>query len=350
MSIFEVHIMMNQWRDFLTAGTASVDALGRVQFPEPATPADCRLFDLSHLGLIAARGADAASFLQGQLTNDIRELSAGHTQLSAHCSQKGRILTLFRVLRLGETIYLQTPGERVAESIQRLSRFILRAKVTLSDAGDELVRIGLAGETAAELLAAQGLPAPAPANGLAQSDEIAVIRIPGPTPRFELLGPFEPLRTLWEALAPQAAPANAADWTRLDIQAGLPNVYDRTVETFVPQMLNLQLIDGVSFNKGCYTGQEVVARMQFLGKLKRRMYLAEVERDVPPEPGDELSAASSASQQTEGWVVDACPIGDRRHALLVVTEIAAVDSGCDIRLGVDGPVLSLREPPYGFPA
>lgn len=343
--------MMNQWRDFLTAGTASIDALGRVQFQEPATPTDCRLFDLSHLGLIAARGADAASFLQGQLSNDIRELSASHTQLSAHCSQKGRILTLFRVLRLGETIYLQTPMERVAESIQRLSRFILRAKVTLNDAGDELIRIGLAGETAADLLAAQGLPAPELGNGLGETDGIAVIRLPGPTPRFELLGPFEPLRTLWEALAPQAAPANATDWTRLDIQAGLPNVYDRTVETFVPQMLNLQLIDGVSFNKGCYTGQEVVARMQFLGKLKRRMYLAEVERDVPPEPGEELSAASSASQQTEGWVVDACPIGDRRHVLLVVTETAAVDSGQDIRLGFnDGPVLSLREPPYGFPA
>ncbi|NVZ10606.1 folate-binding protein YgfZ [Allochromatium humboldtianum] len=342
--------MMHQWRDFLTAGTASIDAQGRVQFPEPATPTDGRLFDLSHLGLIAARGADAASFLQGQLTNDIRELSASHTQLSAHCSQKGRILTLFRVLRLGETIYLQTPMERVTESIQRLSRFILRAKVTLNDASDELIRIGLAGETAPALLAAQGLPVPERDNGLVQSDDVAVIRIPGPTPRFELIGPFEPLRRLWEALAPQATPANAADWTRLDIQAGLPNVYDRTVETFVPQMLNLQLIDGVSFNKGCYTGQEVVARMQFLGKLKRRMYLAEIERDVPPEPGDELSAASSASQQTEGWVVDACPIGDRRHALLVVTESAAVDSGCDIRLGVGGPVLSLREPPYGFAA
>ncbi|QGU32566.1 YgfZ/GcvT domain-containing protein [Thermochromatium tepidum] len=342
--------MMHQWRDVLTAGTGSIDAAGRVQFPEPTTPTDCRLFDLSHLGLIAARGADAANFLQGQLTNDVRELSASHTQLSAHCSQKGRILTLFRVLRLGETLYLQTPLERVAETIQRLSRFILRAKVSLSDAGNELIRIGLAGATAAELLAAQGLPTPERDNGLAQSGEIAVIRIPGATPRFELLGPFEPLRRLWEVLAPQAAPANAVDWTRLDIQAGLPNVYQRTVETFVPQMLNLQLIDGLSFNKGCYTGQEVVARMQFLGKLKRRMYLAEVEREAPPEPGEELSAASSTSQQTDGWVVDSAPLGERRHVLLVVAEIAAVDRGDEIRLGVAGPVLSLREPPYGFPA
>ncbi|MTW20612.1 YgfZ/GcvT domain-containing protein [Allochromatium palmeri] len=341
--------MTNQWRDFLTAGAAYSDAEGRLQFTEPTTPTACRLFDLSHLGLIAVRGADTVSFLQGQLSNDIRELSASHTQLSAHCNQKGRILTLFRAMRLGETVYLQAPLERVAASLQHLSRFILRAKVTLSDASDELVRLGLAGETAPDLLAAQGLPAPELDNGLAQSDEIAVIRIPGATPRFEILGPFAPLRALWEALAPQAAPANAADWTRLDIQAGLPNVYDRTVETFVPQMLNLQLIDGVSFNKGCYTGQEVVARMQFLGKLKRRMYLAEVERDTPPQPGEELFNASSASQQTDGWVVDACPLGDARHALLAVTEIAAVDAG-EIRLGADGPVLSLREPPYGFPA
>jgi tRNA-modifying protein YgfZ len=341
--------MTNQWRDFLTAGAATIDAEGRVQFPEPATPTDCRLFDLSHLGLIAARGADAVGFLQGQLSNDIRELSDSHTQLSAHCNQKGRILTLFRAVRLGETVYLQTPMERVADSIQRLSRFILRAKVTLNDASDELIRVGLAGATAPDLLAAQGLPAPELDNGLAQFGELAVIRIPGTTPRFEILGPFAPMRALWEAFAPQAAPANAADWTRLDIQAGLPNVYDRTVETFVPQMLNLQLIDGVSFNKGCYTGQEVVARMQFLGKLKRRLYLAEVERDTPPQPGEELFTTSSASQQTDGWVVDACPLGDGRHALLVVTEIAAVDAG-EIRLGTEGPVLSLREPPYGFPA
>ena len=313
------------------------------------TSTPCQLFNLSHLGLIAAHGADAADFLQGQLTNDIRELSASHTQLSAHCSQKGRILTLFRVMRLGdEILYLQTPRERVTASIQRLSRFILRAKVTLSDTCAARTCIGLAGDTAPELLAAQGLPIPERDNGLAQSGEVAVIRLPSTTPRFELIGPVAPLRVCWEALALQATPANATDWTRLDIQAGLPNVYEQTVETFVPQMLNLQRLDGLSFNKGCYTGQEVVARMQFLGKLKRRMYLAEVERDIPPEPGEELYVASSASQQTDGWVVDRCRLDDRRHALLVVTEIAAIETG-EIRLGTDGPhLINLREPPYGF--
>jgi folate-binding protein YgfZ len=341
--------MMNQWRDFLTTGAASLDAEGSACFPEPATPTDCRLFDLSHLGLIAARGADTVNFLQGQLTNDVRELSANHTQLGGHCSQKGRMLAIFRVMRLGETIYLQTPAERLPDIIQRLSRFILRSKVTLTDASDELVRVGLAGETAHTLLASQDLPAPEHDNDLAQAGEVSVIRIQDPIPRFELLAPFERMRPLWEALAPRAAPANARDWTLLDIQAGLPTVYNRTVETFVPQMTNLQLIDGVSFHKGCYTGQEVVARMQFLGKLKRRMYLAEVESDTRPLPGDELFAASSASRQTDGWVVDSCPLANGRHALLVVTEIAAVADG-EIRLGADGPLLALREPPYGFPA
>ncbi|MBK1718246.1 YgfZ/GcvT domain-containing protein [Thiocystis violacea] len=340
--------MTNSWRDFLTTGTARVDPDGRVRFPEPTAPTDNRLFDLSHLGLIAVRGEDAASFLQGQLTNDIRELSEAHTQLSGHCSQKGRMLAAFRVMKLGDVIYLQTPAERLPDIIKRLRMFVLRAKVTLSDASDELVRIGLAGDRAPEWLAEQELPTPERDNDLAAAGDVFLVRVPGPTPRFEILGPVTAMVRLWEALATQAAPANAQDWTLLDIQAGLPTVYNQTVEAFVPQMTNMHLIDGVSFHKGCYTGQEVVARMQFLGKLKRRMYLAEVETDTPPQPGDELFSASSTSQQASGRVVDASPLAGGRQALLVVAEISAAENG-EVRLGENGPVLGLQEPPYGFP-
>ncbi len=130
--------MTNQWRDFLTARSARISTEGQVNFPEPTTPSDCQLFDLSHLGLIAVQGADAAGFLQGQLTNDIRELSATHSQLSSHCSQKGRMLAVFRVMKLGDSIYLQTAAERLPDLIKRLSIFILRSKVTISDASDDL--------------------------------------------------------------------------------------------------------------------------------------------------------------------------------------------------------------------
>ncbi|QIK37509.1 folate-binding protein YgfZ [Caldichromatium japonicum] len=340
--------MTNQWGDFLqTRFGASIDEFGVVHFPEPSPAADCQLFDLSHLGLIAAVGPDAAEFLQGQLTNDVRELSNRHTHLTAHCSHKGRVIALFRAMRLGETFYLQAPAELIAPTLERLRRFVLRSKLSLNEASAALVRIGVAGHSAADLLSRQGLPIPERDNGLERYDALALIRLPAPVPRFELLGPFAEISALWQALIPQASPAQAGDWRRLDIEAGLPNVYERTSELFVPQMLNLQLIDGVSFHKGCYTGQEVVARMQFLGRLKRRMYLAEVECPTPPQPGDELFAPASTSQQTDGWVVDAYPLTDVRHLLLAVAEIAAVEAG-EIRLGPDGPPLRLREPPYGF--
>ena len=339
--------MTHPWRDFLTARQARIDAESRVSFPEPAHPGGCRLFDLTHLGLLAVRGADAASFLQGQLTNDIRELSPTHSQISAHCNQKGRLLAILRVIGIDDTIYLQTEAERLPVLQERLSRFILRSQVTLNDASDELIRIGLAGAEAPRLLAEQGLAVLGRENDLALCGPLALIRLPDPLPRFEILGPCAAISELWDALSAQATPANHADWIRHDIEAGLPTIHDRTAEAFVPQMVNLQRLHGLSFHKGCYTGQEVVARMQYLGKLKRRMYLAEVESETSPQPGDELHAPSSTSQQASGWVVETCPLGAGRHALLAVVEIEAAEAG-DVRLGEQGPILHLSPPPYGF--
>ncbi|AFL72814.1 YgfZ/GcvT domain-containing protein [Thiocystis violascens] len=340
--------MTNQWREFLTARNAYLEDDGGIRFPKVAGPRDSRLFDLSHLGLIAVRGADADAFLQGQLTNDIREVSATHTQFSGYCSQKGRLLASFRVMRIADALYLQTPAERLPDALKRLRIFILRSKVTLEDASDDLIRIGIASARLADLLAGQGLILPERDNACVSNETLSVIRLPGAIPRCEILGPFPAIGQLWDGLANQAPPANRLDWTRLDIQAGIPNVYNRTAEVFIPQMINLQLIDGVSFHKGCYTGQEVVARMQHLGKLKRRMYLAEVDAPAPPQPGEELHASSSTSQQAAGWVVDAAPLDAGRHALLAVVEVSAAEGG-EVRLGDQGPVLSLQAPPYGFP-
>lgn len=341
--------MMTEWRKFLTTQDALVDAQGHITFPEPQSPSACRIFDLSHLGLISVSGADAKTLLQGQLTSDLRELSETSSQIGGLCSQKGRMLALLRIFQLGDTLYLQTPAERLTKVLERLRIFVLRSKVSLEDASDTLIRIGLAGARASGLLTDQGLTPPEHDNGLAICGDLALMRLPGPVARFEILGPLAAMTDLWTALSQEAAPANTPDWTLLDIQAGLPNIYDTTAEAFIPQMTNLHLIEGVSFQKGCYTGQEVVARMQFLGKLKRRMYLTEVETATVPQPGDELFTPQSTSQQASGRVVDAAPLADGRYALLVVAEIAAVDSG-EIRLGEHGPALSLREPPYGFPA
>jgi hypothetical protein len=150
-------------------------------------------------------------------------------------------------------------------------------------------------------------------------------------------------------VAGEATPVGPEYWALLDIRAGIPSVHAETSDAFVPQMANMQLIDGVSFTKGCYTGQEVVARMQYLGKLKRRMYLAEVTAPEPPLPGDGLYSPSSRSEQSAGRVVDACAVGGDRYELLVVVEVGAAEGG-EVSLGEGGPTLALREPPYGFEA
>jgi hypothetical protein len=337
--------MNSQWKAHLLSRTAEIDAAGNVRFPAAPSAADCALMDLSTLGLIAVSGADATQFLQGQLTNDLGTLTPTRTQLSAHCSPKGRMLANFRVLRFGDLVYLQLPRSTAGALVKRLSMFVLRSKVTVEEASDRMVGIGLAGPCAPDLLAPELPGLPEDANGLALHGEVAVMRIPGTPPRFQVLGPVDAVAPLWDRLAREATVVNADYWALLDIRAGLPTVYPQTADLFVPQMTNMQLIGGVSFTKGCYTGQEVVARMQYLGRLKRRMYIAEVQADEPPQPGAELYSESSTSEQAAGWVVDARISGPDRCALLAVVEIAAADTQ-DVRLGPEGPSLTLREPPY----
>ena len=345
--------MNPDWRTFLTAQGARIGADDRVVPPAPSgaavPPGDCTRYDLSHLGLIGVAGADADTFLQGQLSNDIRALTPTHSQLSSHCSPKGRMLALFRVVRHGEGIWLQLPRERVAEAIKRLRLYVLRSKVTLEDLSDGPVRIGLAGAGTPRELERLGLPLPAGDNDVASADGVRVLRLPSPVPRFALIADCERQTAIWEALEPGSTWGDEDAWALLDIRAGIPSVYTATVDAFVPQMANLQLIDGVSFTKGCYTGQEVVARMQYLGKLKRRMYFAEVASPTPPQPGDALEAPGSTSEQTPGRVVDARPSGEGRYELLAVVEIEAAQSG-EVRLGSAGALLHLQPPPYGFPA
>ena len=340
--------MNTQWQRFLEARSAMIDA-DQTRFPGAPRDVACALVDLSHLGLIAVSGADAQAFLQGQLTNDVRELSPRHTQLAGHCSAKGRLLASFRVLRLGDTFYLQLPRNVLPSALKRLQMFVLRAQVKVAEASDSLVCIGLAGDCAAGLLAGTFPDLPTADHGMAQAGDLTVVRIPGPPLRFQIMGPVAAMEALWDTLATQATPMDGAYWSLLDIRAGIPSVHPQTADAFVPQMTNLQLIDGVSFTKGCYSGQEVVARMQYLGRLKRRMYLAEVEAASAPHPGDALYALGSTSEQASGRVVDARPSGAGHYELLAVVEIEAAEGG-EVRLGADGPRLNLKAPPYGLPA
>jgi len=231
--------MNPDWRAFLTARGARGGDDDRLQPPPPTggrePPADCARYDLSHLGLIRVAGADADTFLQGQLSNDLRALTPTHSQLSCHCSPKGRMLALFRVLRGADGIDLQLPRERVAEAIKRLLLYVLRAKVTLTDLSDGPVRIGLSGVGAPAQLERLGLPVPAADNALITAAAVRVLRLPAPVPRFELIADYATQSALWDALTPVSTWGDEDAWALLDIRAGIPSVYTATVEAFVPR-------------------------------------------------------------------------------------------------------------------
>lgn len=347
--------MSNTWQDFLrTAGAVfSNDEVAHYDDTEAELAAAIDgdvIVDLSHYALLRITGADSATFMQGQFTNDVRQITATHSTLGSACSAKGRVMALFRQFRDTEDYYLRLPSALLSPTLERLRKYVLMSKVTLSDAGAELGRFGVSGPRVVAALAREAGGLPQHPDEVMHSNGLILVRVPGRHPRVEVYGAPEALTPLWQTLRQDARPAGADAWRLLDIRAGLPQVYPDTVEAYVPQMLNLQLVDGVSFRKGCYTGQEVVARMQYLGKLKRRMYLAHTDGTDRPQPGDELFCSSSESGQGAGKVVDACPAPGGGHDLLVVVERTLAENGAVVQLGdASGPALRFLPLPYAFP-
>lgn len=341
--------MHNDWQSFLTSAGAQISDGGVVGFGDAAAERQATtgdiIADLSHFGLIAVSGQDAVEFLQGQVTNDVRQVDDNHSQLNSYCTPKGRVLATFRLFHRDGTYYLRLPAERLAFILKRLRMYVLRSQVQLDDASDMLARFGIAGPRAAALLGeALGTAVPDQTDAVLQTPDIVVVRVPGG--RFECHGAPAALAALWQRLATQAHPVGTDAWMLTEIRAGVPHVLDATSEAFVPQMLNLHAIGGVSFRKGCYTGQEVVARMQYLGKLKRRMYLAHVEGPCPA-PGDELFAAELESGQGTGKVVNAQPAPEGGCDLLAVVLIEAVENGTPVHIGnADGALLHILTQPY----
>ncbi|MCU7919312.1 MAG: folate-binding protein YgfZ [Candidatus Thiodiazotropha sp. (ex Epidulcina cf. delphinae)] len=329
--------MNSEWSEFLAS---------RAEPVRGAAGIGCALNDLSHYGLIRVTGEDAESFLQGQMTNDMRQVTETHSNLAGWCNAKGRMLAGFRCFRRGEAFYLQTPLENLALVLPRLKLYVLRSQVEISDASDELVRIGCTGACSEALLQPFFDELPQQVNDVRQQDRMTLIRLPGAGPRFEVIGPTDQLLEIWQTAEAQAPRMDEDFWALQEIRAGIPTLFQSTREAFVPQMTNMQLIDGVSFTKGCYPGQEVVARMQYLGKLKRRMYLAHVDTTTLPSPGDELFARGSTSGQGTGKVVDA-RANNGGYDLLAVIEIASAEEE-EVCLGENGPKLEILNLPYRY--
>lgn len=340
------------WRNFLLdAGaqiSSSTEAPRIAHFGDPQQEISIArdgsiLTDLSPLGVIRFAGEDSEGFLQGQLSCDVREVSQVHARYGSYCTPKGRMLATFLLWRDEKGFCMQLPVELLPGIQKRLGMYVLRSKVQLSDASDESVRLGVAGKGAEAALAELGGAAPEDDYAMKRVGEATVVRLPGN--RFEILVPPEHAPGVWRILARHCTPVGSARWEWLDIQAGIPVVTAGTQEQFVPQMVNLELIGGVSFKKGCYPGQEIVARSQYLGKVKRRMYRVHVQSDLAPQAGDALFGQGPA-EQSGGMIVSAQPSPRGGFDALAVLLNASVEAG-DVRWKTaDGPVVELLSLPY----
>ena len=297
--------------------------------------------DLAPLGLIAFSGEDTATYLQGQLTNDVRKLATGAAQYSGFCSPKGRLLASFLLWNQDGATYMQLAGD-LQEAIQkRLSMFILRSKVKARDARAEVVRIGVAGKHATQLIEAALGVLPPTDMGVVHTPAGSVIRLAAE--RYQIITTPESAAALSETLSRDASQIDYPIWQWLEIRAGIPTILPATQEQFVPQMVNFDLTNSVNFQKGCYTGQEIVARTQYLGKLKRRMYL--VHSDSPAAPGDELYSADMEGQAS-GMIVNAQPAPSGGWDALAVIQISSADTYPIHLKSLDGALLTIEPLPY----
>lgn len=343
---------MTSWTAFLVAHGAVIDGDRVTAFAAPSAGTTSRrdiVVPLLHLAMTRISGADAVPFLQGQLTCDVAGREPDSATLGAYCTPKGRMLATFIALRERDAVRLLSARDVVAPLAKRLRMFVLRSKVVIEDESDAVRVLGIAGPRAAgALTSALGIWAPdRDWHAVRATSGVVALRVPAD--RFVLLAPATEAERVWEGLVGAGAqPAETAAWERLDIERGIPWVVGATQEQFIPQMANLELIGGVSFEKGCYPGQEIVARTHYRGEVKRRLRLARVESESPPAPGDELFVGGT-TDQTCGMVVNAAPALDGGYDLLAVVQNSAlVGEPVRLRAG-DGPKLVFRDLPYAVP-
>jgi folate-binding protein YgfZ len=345
--------MKHEWKEFLQNAGAEfendcVATFGNPERERRITHTGDLFCDLSHFGIIAAYGEDAAEFLQGQFTNDINQVDEAHSQLSALCTPKGRMLCNFRIFRREQTYYLVLPYELLEAALSRLRMFVLRSKVTLEDASDALMGIGASGSKMIDHLGDIVDKLPDNVDETVEYRDYTIIRIAGIVPRFEIHGLLEPMEKLWQALDVHATPVGADVWELLNIQAGIPVITAGTIDAFVPQMANMQLVNGVSFTKGCYPGQEIVARMHYLGKLKRRMYRIGFDAHDKPGTGTPLVTDTSTESQDIGTILSAQKNPDGNYEALAVIQVSDAENS-RLKLGdAKGPEVTVLDLPYAF--
>ena len=343
--------MNKDWYKFLTAQGAEIQDDKVVSMSNGGLQShsldSTYLCDLSTLGLIRASGGDAQSFLHGQFTNDLNLVTSSVSQLSSYCNPKGRMLSIFRIFMRDDSYHMLLQREVMEATIKKLTMFKLMAKVDLTDVSNDLVAIGIAGPNTETLLTNAQFSIPEESNLCIQERNVTIIRLPSESLRILFICNANEAISIWNKLSKDCLLASSKVWDLYDIASGIPQITANTSEVFTPQMTNLELIDGVSFSKGCYPGQEVVARTHYLGKPNRRMFRINIADENIPEPGVNIFSPKDENQPI-GKIVSAQKLSEGKLSALAVIRTTNKDDK-DLHLNsVTGPEISIQSLPYSL--
>lgn len=304
------------------------------------------IVELTPLGIIKAEGSDAEKFLQGQLTCDVREVSELQSRLGAHCDHKGRMQAIFKLFKYQNDYYFQISKNLIEHLLQCLKKYAVFSKVTLTDVSEDWQQIGINGTESISILKeliSEKLPEKI--DGVVCLNNLVIIQLPGNVPRFCLLGSNLTIESLKQFLLTRCQHAEFSYWQSLDIAAGIPSLFPETIGLFTPQQINFTSINGVSFNKGCYTGQEIIARMHYLGKLKQHMYKITfaISHEIPP--GTKIITINNQEATECGTLVQAVKMVDDHWQGLAVIYDTAISQSLYLE-NLHQPILNIEDLPY----
>ena len=316
--------MNPEWRQFLQQQGAVFEETSadievcRFESANAEPETDNKLTAITNKGVIAVTGPDAKKFLQGQITCNLDDIDERSSVLGALCNYQGKTICTFRLLLDQDTYYLILHASLTETVITYLKKYIAFSKAEMSDVSDQFVHIGCWGKEADQLLNTQLAIPDMPENGSYCSKFGVAIRIADTTARIEFMSSTQSGIQLWNALSSQCNKVPSKEWALMDIRNGTPSIHIETSEQFIPQMLNLDLIGAISFKKGCYTGQEIIARSHYLGKQKRRLFLLQSSSGIAPIPGLDIFFEGKA--QPAGKVINAATTCEGNHELLAVVK------------------------------
>jgi hypothetical protein len=317
-------------------------------FSDTSSVPECAVITLSHFGLVLVQGSDRIAFLQRLLSNDLRELTASHSQLSCHCNANGRVLITMRVIHTEKGTLLIAPRTQIPLLLERFDAFKMRSHISYEDISDQFVCSGLVGSCAEANLTTFFNNAPPQQENeqcITSTGDI-LVRIAGVSPRWLLISSESTAQRIKEH---EKTTTDLDLWALLDIRTGIATITPATMDLFAPQMINMHCFDGMSFNKGCYLGQEVIALLHYPGKLKRRLHYAQVTTTSAPQPGDLLCVDDEQAPDAKapGTIVNACPAPNSQdhYELLVVIDDRFITSPTTLKLATTGAILSLTARP-----